>query len=214
VLQDLFSGEDSSISMLTDIISDGKLIAGLGYSLGRLGDDDSQSALETAISRSFYTFSIPTLWSVAGKYLFVIDAGYDCDHNDDISYYLSKDDISLTKTYYRNKRYYFGMPEGEPYDYYESVCDDSKFSVPAGTSSLGKGSFGNITLEDLIVGSVRTYLQNSENNGGGIANPNNGGTLDELFNNDITTPGYIRTRVVERGHLAVSGFPGLIATLV
>lgn len=43
--------------------------------------------------------------------------------------------------------------------------------------------------------SVRTYMQNGNANGGGPADPANSGTLNDLFNQDVTTPGYIRLPV-------------------
>lgn len=48
----------------------------------------------------------------------------------------------------------------------------------------------------LIKGSVRTYRQNGNTNGGGVADVNNQGTIDDLLDNqDITTPGFIRIPV-------------------
>ena len=198
-LEELFRGTDESISRLTELISDGKFVEGSGYSFhppssGNL-TTDTATALESAITRSFFGFTIPSLWTVSGKYPFNIDAGYSCDHEHDMGDYLTKDAMTLTKTCYRNKRYYLGMPEGEPYDCYDTVCVDNAFSVPSGVDSMGQRSFGNITVEDLIIVSVRTYIQNGETNGGGLANTGDRGTLEELFNTDITTPGYIRLPV-------------------
>jgi hypothetical protein len=42
---------------------------------------------------------------------------------------------------------------------------------------------------------VQTYQQNGNQNGGGLANPLDSGTFDNLYNQDVTTPGYIRIPV-------------------
>lgn len=47
--------------------------------------------------------------------------------------------------------------------------------------------------------SVRTYLQNGNTNGGGPADPTNSGTANDLFNEDVTTPGFIRIPVCSPG---------------
>lgn len=47
----------------------------------------------------------------------------------------------------------------------------------------------------LQISAVKTYLQNNKENGGGIADPPDSGTLDALVKEDITTPGYIRLPV-------------------
>lgn len=38
-------------------------------------------------------------------------------------------------------------------------------------------------------------MANGNQNGGGPADPTNMGTLDELYNQDVTSPGYVRTPV-------------------
>lgn len=63
------------------------------------------------------------------------------------------------------------------------------------TDSLDGSIFGGITKEDLIKGSVRTYLQNGGRSGGSSPDPMNSGTMDDLLKVDVTTPGYIRLPV-------------------
>ncbi|KAI0173811.1 hypothetical protein BJ166DRAFT_492378 [Pestalotiopsis sp. NC0098] len=77
----------------------------------------------------------------------------------------------------------------------ERQCRDNKFSAPPGLDLLDGSDFGGITKEDLITGSVRTWLQNGKTNGGGFADPTDGGTIDNLLNVDVTTPSYMRLPV-------------------
>ncbi|KAK4155345.1 hypothetical protein C8A00DRAFT_31870 [Chaetomidium leptoderma] len=62
-----------------------------------------------------------------------------------------------------------------------------------GLESLDR--FGGITKEELIKGSVRTWIQNGKKNGGGFADLTNGDTINGLLNVDITTPGFVRLPV-------------------
>lgn len=200
-LSTLFDGSDASIEMLTDLISDGRFVEGSSISMALPPSDagelpkDTMTALQKSVSKSFFAFAIPSIWTVSGRYPFVIDAGYSCDHADDMGDYLEADTMKVAKACYRNKRYYLAAPEGQPWECVEGSCLDNPFSALPGVDSMGQGSFGNVTVEDIIIGSVRTYLQNGETNGGGAADPADEGTLEDLYNDDITTPGMIRLPV-------------------
>ncbi|KAL2830840.1 hypothetical protein BDW59DRAFT_158279 [Aspergillus cavernicola] len=64
----------------------------------------------------------------------------------------------LTKGCYQSKRYYLATSDGDPYTCFEGGYLDNEFSAPPGMDSMGQWSFGNITVEELIIGSVRTLL--------------------------------------------------------
>lgn len=53
-------------------------------------------------------------------------------------------------------------------------------------------NFGNITAEEIIIGVVRTYLANSETNGGRAPDPTDQKTIDNIYNTNITTLGLVR----------------------
>ncbi|GKZ29774.1 hypothetical protein AbraIFM66950_006404 [Aspergillus brasiliensis] len=163
------------------------------------------TALRRGVSRSFFAFAIPSIWTVSGRYPFVIDAGYSCDHEVDMGDYLEDDTMKEAKACYRNKRYYLAAPEGQPWECFEGGCIDNPFSALPGVDSMGQGSFGNVTVEEIIIGSVRTYLQNGETNGDSTADPADESTLDDLYNDDITTPGIIRLPVLTV-HAAIAIF--------
>jgi hypothetical protein len=101
------------------------------------------------------------------------------------------------------KRYYLAHSDGDAVKCFcqhiqgpcQRECRNNKFSAPPGLDSLDGKIFGGITKEDLIKGSVRTYIQNGNKNGGGFSDPTNNGTIDNLLDVDVTTPGFMRLPV-------------------
>ncbi|GFG09756.1 hypothetical protein IFM61392_06047 [Aspergillus lentulus] len=78
-LSKLFDGSDDSLNRPTDFISDGKLIEGKGIAPpGPDAPAESASALRASISKPFFGFANPSIWTVSGTYAFIIDSGYDC----------------------------------------------------------------------------------------------------------------------------------------
>lgn len=69
----LFNGLDASITLLTTLISDGKLIEGNGGapSVAYQASDSTTFDIEAFIGKAFFGFSIPTLWTVSGTATFV-----------------------------------------------------------------------------------------------------------------------------------------------
>ncbi|GFF84110.1 hypothetical protein IFM47457_06365 [Aspergillus lentulus] len=148
----LFDGSDDSLNHLTDLISDGRLIEGKGMAPpGPDAPAESASALRASISKAFLGFAIPSIWTVSGTYAFNIDSGYDCC--------------------YGGKLHYLASSKGDASTCTEGGCFDNKFSTPPGIDSLDGKDSGGITVGDLITGSVRTYQQNGNQNGGAAADP-------------------------------------------
>ena len=76
----------------------------------------------------------------------------------------------------------------------QRVCQNNKFSAPVGLGNLER--FGKVTKEDLVIGSVRTWLRNGKTNGGGVADPiNDAGTPSDLLDMSIRSPGFVRLPV-------------------
>ncbi|KAK8062875.1 hypothetical protein PG997_014972 [Apiospora hydei] len=210
-LMRLFDGSDSSLDIIWDVISDGKLVPGWsgketpdGKPKQEDPDHNAANELRQNIAKSFFGYAIPALWQVSHTYAFVIDSGYACDDDKPLGDYLDDDTMDATGACVEGRRYYLAHPDGDAHKcechYYdnghcERVCRDQKFSAPPGLDSLDGNVFGKITKEDLITGSVRTYLQNGKANGGGFADPTDGGTIDNLLNVDVTTPGFMRLPV-------------------
>jgi hypothetical protein len=106
------------------------------------------------------------------------------------------------------KLYYIASPEGkarvcvcEPQEKgpCQTICRVQKFKAPKGLEYLDGTAFGGVTKEDLIEGSVRTYVNNNRVNTGKVADYNNQKTIDDLMNVDVTTPGYIHMPVCSPG---------------
>jgi hypothetical protein len=205
-LKRMFEGTEESIKVLEEIISNGKLIEDGLFEAEPPGlNDNSTYKLDLLknIQKCFFGYSIPALWQASKAYAFVVDAGHACGGKE-LTDYLADDTMDATGACVDGQQYYLVYPDGDAvecksicYDAgpCQSVCTDNKFSAPPGLSSLKDGNFGKITTADLIKGSVRTWKQNGKANGGGSADPTDHGTIDNLMNVDVTTPGFMRIPV-------------------
>ena len=198
-LKDLFSGDTTGLAALTNLISDGKLIEGAVNGSESLPPTDyhgSATALEESIATAFFAFAIPALWNFSSTYAFVVDSGASCDTSNPLAEYMSADDMTASGYCYNNDMYYLVYPHDSESDGCTTGsdgvedCDDYIFAAVPGIQSLD-GTFGGVTLAELIVGALNTYASNGNANGGAIADPANSGTLDQLYDQNITTPGYV-----------------------
>ncbi|EJP62058.1 chitinase-like protein [Beauveria bassiana ARSEF 2860] len=198
----LFNGTDEAISALTEIISDGKLIAGANMNVPGPKDilQGSASDMKTNMARAFFSYAIPAVWTASGHHPFVVDSGYACGTIDPLGIYMTVDTMSKTWGCYEDKLYYLVVPEGDAYKNVQNPTgpgthkEKNKFSPPAGVQSLGGDLFGGVTLSDLITGSVRTYKNNGNTNGAPPADPRHI-NAEDLMKQDVTTPGFIRLPV-------------------
>lgn len=62
-------------------------------------------------------------------------------------------------------------------------------------SAVAGANLGGVSTANLIKGSVRTCKKNGKANGGGFADPTNQGTIDNMMDVDVTTPGFMRIPV-------------------
>ncbi|EFE44221.1 class V chitinase, putative [Trichophyton verrucosum HKI 0517] len=191
-LRDLFNGSDASIATLTGIISDGKLID------GRKDNQDDVSVLNTradapmydaGIARIVFGFAIPSIWTAAGTFPFVIDSGYPCGTIDPLDSFLSVETMHATASCVDDKLYYLASPKGDAREYVPyprgsgGYYRNNKFSAPPGVEFLNHGnSFKGVTLDDIVKGAVHTYKQNGGRNGGKVADPGDAGTRKRLTN--------------------------------
>lgn len=204
-LKSLFNGSDSSVSLLTSVISDGKMIEGGGYSTdpSSVGSNsETLSALANDIAKGFFAYAIATVWPLAGTHAFVLDSGYDCGAAPEISTLTTKV-MTATGGCYNGKQYYLVYPSGGSTvcsdscsgAHCQELCKSNTFSAPPGLDTLDGSRWGGVTITDLIAGSVRSYVANGNANGGPVTDPTNDGSLNDLMNIDITTPGFIRLPV-------------------
>lgn len=203
-LFDLFDGTDESIKILEEAISNGRLIDGSFDEKPPKEDNTTpKNDLRANIKKCYFGYSIPALWQASKTTAFIIDAGYACGSKD-LTDYLEDDTMDATGACVDGQQYYLVYPDGDARECHEvcydhgpcnKVCNDNKFSAPPGLDSLTDGNFGGITRADLIKGSVRTWKQNGKENGGGFADPTDQGTIDNLLDVDVTTPGFMRIPV-------------------
>ncbi|KAI0014005.1 putative necrosis-inducing factor-domain-containing protein [Xylariaceae sp. FL0662B] len=207
-LRRMFDGEPESVSLLTTVIADGQMIAGAvpeGSTDPDIGGDreTTRAELRARIYKSLFAFGIPVLWALAGTRPFIMDSGYDCAAVDPMGDWLRPETMHQTWGCYQNRLYYLADPSGDaqtcipcPAPGCPPTCTDNFFSAPPGVDTLdGSPRFGGITVSDLITGSVRTYIQNGNANGGAPTDLTNRGSLSDLMEQDITTPGFIRIPV-------------------
>lgn len=156
------------------------------------------NALET-----MFAFAIPTLWRSSKTYAFVTDSSADCDGKP-LSKYLDDKTADDTGVCYEERRYYLVHPgedsrvcecdfvsEANPC---KEICRKNKFSPRVGLSELSR--FGGVTMEDLVIGSARTWRRNGKKNGGPVTDPiGDKAARKDLVDADIMTPGIIRLPV-------------------
>ncbi|KAK4249246.1 hypothetical protein C7999DRAFT_30299 [Corynascus novoguineensis] len=199
-LKTLFDGSQESIKLLGDVMADGKLIE--GKRTGSPPSDQTATDLQENVLKTFFGFSIPELWRRSKTYAFVIDSGAGCDGSP-LGKYLDDDTADETGVCYQGRRYYLVHPDGEAQScncdhvtggQCNRECWDDKFSAPVGLGELKR--FGKLTKEDLVIGSVRTWIKNGKKNGAGVVDPiSDASARSELMDMDITTPGSVRLPV-------------------
>ncbi|KAK3500592.1 hypothetical protein B0T13DRAFT_535440 [Neurospora crassa] len=206
-LRQLFNGEPESVELLTSLVANGHFIDGSvnggGSSPTDALDTTANSPLmaevRASISKAFFAFALPSIWSVSGTTAFIMDSGFDCGTVDPMGEYLDKDTQHKTAGCYNGKLYYLAYPSGPAEDCSGGdeavVCRPNTFSAPPGIDTLDGTRFGGVKVSDLITGAVRTYIQNGNKNGGEQVDPTHGGSLDGLMDQDVTTPGFIRIPV-------------------
>ncbi|KAL6876788.1 hypothetical protein J3F83DRAFT_769856 [Trichoderma novae-zelandiae] len=176
----LFDGSEASVKHLESIMANGTLLECDG---GIPADaSPSSSQLESFIQKVFYALAIPALWTVSGTSAFVVDSGYPCGTVNPLTQYMIEDTQEATYSCHNGSLYYLVYPGGDRHGY---------FTAPPGLDGIVKGLWGKLTLSKLIAGSVNTYIANGNTNGGPSANPQSQQTLQDLANQDITTPGFI-----------------------
>ena len=183
-MKKLFDGSPESIEVLGDAMADGKLLEEGKWAV-ELPYVPARLDLDPIVAKTFFGYAIPALWRLSNTYAFIIDSGFGCDADKPLGVYLTRSTMDATGACVDGKQYYLVHPAGS--------SSSGRFSAPPGVNRLT--GFGGVTKEDLIKGSVRTWIQNDKKNSGGFADPTNNATYDSLLDVDITAPGFIRLPV-------------------
>ncbi|KAF2160903.1 glycoside hydrolase family 18 protein, partial [Zasmidium cellare ATCC 36951] len=204
-LAGLFNGSDAGITTLSTAIADSHFIEGnTGTPQTSTLSSETISDLEAAMTRVFYGFAIPLAWSATNKGVIVMDTGYTCDQaplSADTLLELNLDtaDGTQASSCYNNEIYYLVYYDTMDLQGESGDPPDDTFEPAPGSSDLDGTIWGTVTVDDIVKGAVRTYQQNGNENGGAVADPTHPGTLADLQNVDITTPGFIRIPVCSSG---------------
>ncbi|KFZ12066.1 hypothetical protein V501_04388 [Pseudogymnoascus sp. VKM F-4519 (FW-2642)] len=152
--------------------SGGKFIE--GYSGGNTIEPIPQSIMVLDAKRVFYGFIITQIWAISGTAAFVLDTGYSCTTPFTPPRHLPANVIPTCYTP-TNRVYYLVAAIGDAQDCScESNCGsggkgclENDFKVPPGVTTLDGIRWGGVTKEDIIIGSVATFVANGNKNGGG-----------------------------------------------
>ncbi|ERS96164.1 hypothetical protein HMPREF1624_07700 [Sporothrix schenckii ATCC 58251] len=200
----LYSGSDDTLALLTTLIAKGQMIEGDNGSGTRDGSmpdvgtsNETTGAIRSSISHGFYGYAIPAVWSAAGKGVFVLDTGADCSNLNVVSQYVDDSIQKQAMGCIDNHLYFLVYPDGPSSDSCpaDGSCYDNSFSLPDGVDQMDGTKWGGVTVNDLIQGSVNTFKANGNKNGGKTASLGDDTTLNNLYDQDITTAGYIRLPV-------------------
>ncbi|KAH8882896.1 glycoside hydrolase, partial [Thozetella sp. PMI_491] len=195
----LFGGSDDAITQLSKMVANGHFVptasSGNNKTPGTISDTD----IIASIMKAFFAFAIPTAWSVSGRTPVILDTGAPCSStNPDDFGFFAGNDASSSYACYNGNMYFIASPVGNEQDCEAGSCDgcvpvcvDAHFTKLPGVEKLTTGNqYGGITLQDIISGAVRTKQQNGKNTGA-PGRPTDPTLIDGLYNQDITTPGYI-----------------------
>ncbi|KAH7024975.1 uncharacterized protein B0I36DRAFT_251289 [Microdochium trichocladiopsis] len=190
------NGSDASVAMIEKAIAGGRLYPKLSSP-----KSTSSSDAINAIGKALYGFSIPELWRRSQTYAFILDSGASCDQKDPIPRWMNSKNQEASGFCYLNRLYYLAAPNGSAdscEDTSDEDCQGAKFGLPKGLDALGKdGSFGGLTKDDIIKGSLRTFFANNFKNEGRTGQTDISASMiqGELLQTDITIPGFIRLPV-------------------
>ncbi|KAK4176678.1 putative necrosis-inducing factor-domain-containing protein [Triangularia setosa] len=156
------------------------------------------STLQEKITKTIFGFGIPHLWRFSKSYAFILESGADCNAHRPVLEYLSDDTMDKAGVCVNGRKYYLVMPDWE-----DGQCEWTKFVLPPGFVSLSV--YGGVTKEDLIIGSVNTWVANGRRNGVPLAGRPD--VFDSNIKKDLTsTSGYPRAWLVPE--LSLRRHPG------
>lgn len=149
----LFSGSEKSIEHLTNLISDGKMMALESDSFHLVPETPTSSrARRDAITRAFWASALPAGWSATNAGVFVFDSGLTCDSQDGVPLssdladipgtIMTQETANATGSCYNGKMYFLLSAKGT----------SQVFTVPKGLEKLDTDEYGKFSRHDIIQG--------------------------------------------------------------
>ncbi|CAH0050780.1 unnamed protein product [Clonostachys solani] len=185
----IFSGDDTPTKLLTKIFASGKLIS------PQLKTESSES-MSGGFERSLYALLIPMAWKLSEREL---NPFVDLSETD-LSYGIDEDAFKTevvcdTST----DRKYILLSSEDPGGSCSKTFGCPDFKALPGSNVLGASIYGNVSREDIVLGSLATFNKRSGYNVDGQQSYNNktsleewGDTIENLADVDIRAP-YIFT---------------------
>ena len=184
----LFSGEASSIKMVDELITDGKV---LNYK-----DLPDTQQLAKTLSKTIFGLLMPAAWKVSAADVrpFIMRPDDDkagCGGLDPDKYF-PKADGSSVFVCYEGHGYWLVNVQGPWQTCSNSkegpVCDYKKFSKLPGLDTVDGNNWGGVTRSDLVISSVKAFKANGNKNGLKL-NLKDPKTVDRLFDEGLRTAG-------------------------
>ncbi|KAI8157845.1 hypothetical protein K4K49_005092 [Colletotrichum sp. SAR 10_70] len=198
----LLGGSKEYVTVLGALISEGKLIDGKRE--GPLHENLIATEMRANMNKTFYGYSIPALCRRSKTYAFILNSEEGCSGNP-LSKYVDDDITKATSVCHNGILYHLVPPKDNArvceckkdtdHGPCQNVCRDNKFSAPVGLSRLK--DFGNLSVDDLVKGSVETWLYNKNVNKRlnitqmSLERP----TQSDLLDVNIRTPGFVQLPV-------------------
>ncbi|VUC38121.1 unnamed protein product [Clonostachys rosea] len=174
----IFSGDDTPIKFLTKILASGKLVS------PELNIESSET-LRGLFERSLYALLIPMAWKLSERELnpFIIDSKMSCSvdlSETDLTYGIDEDAFKTevvcdTST----DRKYILLSSEDPGGSCSKTFGCPAFKALPGSSVLGAKIYGNVSREDIVLGSLATFNKRSGYNVDGQQSYNNKTSLEE-----------------------------------
>lgn len=168
--KEIFSCTNEAIIRLGDLIRDGAVSQ---TPIGTIGDDDegdlSAQSIEERVKKTIFADLIPRAWRLSNLLLgpFILQTKQGCDETP------KHVEVTEGRTFCVDDSLYVLASTADPDSNcrqvgdFESCLDDFK-DLP-GVDTLDGSAWGGLTVEDIVVGSVRTWKMHGEKNLGKLS---------------------------------------------
>lgn len=184
----MFDGSDDHINVLTSLINKGQMIGTSGDVGTQASSSKTLTDISQNIAKAFFGYAVTSVWPISEHYAFILDTGDPCGTMPSTLTAVTDDTAKVTGSCYLGRQYFLVMAWGDAKTCSEScngshcdkTCHDSAFTMPPGVDHLDGSDWGGLKLDDIVTGSMKTYIQN-KGNGGKPTDPTDTGCKYNLF---------------------------------
>jgi hypothetical protein len=148
-LSNIFNGTlDDNLTTLTKLVANGQFFPGKGGEPPLAAPQQASDDLNASILKSFYAYTIPSIWSISGAAVFIIDAGYSCSTTtaNGLLQDMSGPDQSTMFTCVNGNSYYLASANANVNKQLYN------WGAPVGSDTMVNGSWGGVAVSDLVTG--------------------------------------------------------------